>query len=200
MFFPNIKIGGASYPSVPSIQVPDALVSGLYNSYAFVDDSEPLSITENGIHDVTNYAQVDVNVQGGGGGGGLPTGISKMAFGTYTFDADMTGNSGSGTAYQKTINHNLGVTPDLILFYSPTLIGKTYSMLAMMWGPIWRTSYPTNLLYHGNSTTTVSGTSCSATYGIRLVTDTTFSIKTYSSSSSYFWRAGTYNWIAIKFS
>lgn len=199
MFFPDIKIGGASYPAVPSVKLPDAFMEGVYNQYAFIDDSAPLSITENGTHDVTNYASVNVNVQGGGGGG-LPAGIKALDYGTYTLDADISGSSSATTNIMQ-INHKLGEKPDMILFWAPENVAQTYTMLGMLWGVPWRSAdYPTNVWYHSTSTTTISGTTASSTYGIRNVTSTSFSVKTHNNSTSYFWRAGTYKWIAIKFS
>lgn len=173
-------------------------VNAIPDSYIIPSGSE--TKTANGTYDVTSLAQLIVNVAGGG----LPSGFSAIATGTYTFDSDMTGNSGTSSAYQKTVTHNLGVIPDLIIFYAPNNVAQTYSHLAMIYGNTfmnWRGStYKTNVFYHSNSTTTVSGTSCTTTYGIKNVTTSTFDIKTYSNSASYFWRAGTYNWIAIKFS
>lgn len=139
-------------------------------------------------------------ISGGGGGSGLPTGIAKIDFGTVTLDSDMAGSSSIATNI-KTVQHNLGVVPDLILLYSPRNVAQTYSMLGMAWGLPWRgSSYPTDVWYHANSTSTVSGTSCASTYGIVQPTAYIFNFKTYSNSSSYYWRAGTYNWICIKYS
>lgn len=136
-------------------------------------------------------------------GGGV-AGISAFASGEYTFTSDMAGNSSTtSTTYQKTISHGLGVIPDMILFYAPSNVAQTYSMLGMMWHNsemAWRGStYKCNVWLHGNSTTTVTGSACTGSYGIRNVTASQFSLKTYSSSASYFWRAGTYKWISIKF-
>lgn len=129
-----------------------------------------------------------------GGGGGLPTGISKFDFGTITI-------SSAYTTTRKTFTHNLGIAPDFMMVWTPANIATTYSMLAAVrgsqWG--WRSSaYSGHLAYHGNSTTTVTWTnSNSTTYGISNMTATDFQLA--SSSSSYYWRAGTYNYIAIKF-
>ena len=191
----NIVIAGGTFNDVPSVEF--TKTDG--GTATFYDCVGSATATENKTYDVTGLASLIVNVAGGGG---LPSGLSKIAFGTYTFSSDMTGNSGTGSQYMKTITHNLGVVPDIILFYSPKNVAYTYSMLAMFWGSsvAWRgSSYPTNVFYHGNSTTTVTGNSASSSYGIRDVNATTFNIKTYSNSSSYYWRAGTYNWIAVKF-
>lgn len=130
-----------------------------------------------------------------GGGGGLPTGISKFDFGTFTVNSAF-------TTTRQTYNHNLGVTPDLMIVWTPSNIATTYSMLAAIRGTQfgWRSSsYNNHMAYHGNSTTSVTWTnSSSTTYGISNMTTTTFQLA--SSSTSYYWRAGTYNYIAIKFS
>ena len=189
----DIVIAGGTFNGVPSVEFtkPDR------GTATFYDCVGSATATENKTYDVTGLASMIVNVAGGGG---LPAGFSKIATGEYTFASDMPGNSGTSEEYMKTITHNLGVVPDMIIFYTPTNIAQTYSELMMIYGQPWRGStYMTNVFYHANSTSTVSGTSCSTSYGIRNVTSTQFSIKTYSNSSSYYWRAGTYRWIAIKF-
>lgn len=131
------------------------------------------------------------------GGGGLPSGFTAIAKGTHTLGSAVAGGS------QFTVDHNLGVVPDMFLFYATANIATTYSMLSVMrsnkFG--WRsTSYLNKCWYHGNSTTTVTGADVTTTYGIKSLTATQAIITTYSSSTSYFWRAGTYEWVAIKFS
>lgn len=141
--------------------------------------------------------QMVTEIQGiSGGGGGLPSGFSAIARGTHTISSAVSG----GQTF--TLNHNLGVVPDFLIFYSPSNIATTYSMLSVMrctqFG--WRsTSYLNKCFYHANSTTTVSGADATTSYGIKTMTATSATITTYSSSTSYYWRAGTYNWIAIKF-
>ena len=149
--------------------------------------------TANGTYDVTNLAELVVNVAGGGGS--LPSGISAFDFGDITV-------STAFTTTRQTFTHKLGVVPDLMIVYSPKNIATTYSMLAAIRGNVfgWRSSaYNNHLAYHGNSTTTVTWTnSNSTTYGISNMTATSFQLA--STSSSYYWRAGTYKYIAIKFS
>lgn len=132
-----------------------------------------------------------------GGGGGLPTGFSQIATGTHTLSSAVVGGS------TFTVTHNLGVTPDLFIFYTEKNIATTYSMLSVMRSASfgWRsTSYLNKCFYHANSTTTVTGADVTTSYGIKTLSTTTATITTYSSSNSYYWRAGTYKWIAIKFS
>ena len=100
------------------------------------------------------------------------------------------------------VTHNLGVVPDIFMFYSPTNIATTYSMLAVFYSRLfgWRSAtYLNKCFYHGNSTTTATGADVTTSYGVKALSTTTATITTYSSSSSYYWRAGTYNWVAIKF-
>lgn len=129
------------------------------------------------------------------GGSSLPNGIAAIDYGEITV-------SSAFTTSRQTFSHKLGVVPDLMIVYSPANIATTYSMLAAIRGNMfgWRTSaYNSHMAYHGNSTSTVSWTnSNSTTYGISNMTASSFQLA--SSSSSYYWRAGTYKYIAIKFS
>lgn len=185
----NVTIAGASYSSVPSIKVPQT--GG--GTATFYDCTGSQSITENGTVDVTGLAQVVVSVAGSGG---LPSGIAAVACGTHTFSSDV-------TTSRQTVTHGLGAVPDLVLFYrSGSNIATTYSML---WSlrctkmPYRSSAYTLWNTYHGNSTTSCTTTnSSSTTAGVSNLTATTFQIASH--GSTYYWRAGTYNWIAVKFS
>lgn len=185
----NIKIAGASYQSVPSITVPTT--DGGTATYRDCVGSK--TISQNGTVDVAGLASVIVSVAGGGGG--LPTGIAAFDYGDLIV-------SSAFTTSRHTFSHNLGVVPDFVMVYAPANIATTYSMLCAMRGSFlgWRSSsYNNHMAYHGNSTTTVTWTNSSSTsYGVSNLTATTFQLA--SSSSSYYWRAGTYKYIAIKFS
>ena len=149
--------------------------------------------TANGTYDVTNLAELIVSVSGGGG---LPTGFAKIATGTHTLASAVAGGS------TFTVTHNLGETPDLFMFFTTANIATTYSMLSIMRSSLfgWRsTSYLNKAYYHGNSTTTVTGADVTTSYGIKTLNNTQAVITTYSSSTSYYWRAATYKWIAITF-
>lgn len=129
-------------------------------------------------------------------GGGMPTGFQAIAKGTHTLSSDAMGSA------TFTVNHNLGVVPDMFLFYAASNIATTYSMIyafrSTKFG--WRsTSYLNHVGYHGNSTTTLTETNVTTGYGVKSLTATQATITSYSTSSSYGWRAGTYEWIAIKF-
>lgn len=151
--------------------------------------------TANGTYDVKSLAQIVVNVAGGGGG--LPAGFKAIATGTHTLASAVAGGS------TFTVNHNLGETPDMFIFFADTNVATTYSMLAVMRSAMfgWRsTSYLNKAFYHANSTTTVTGADVTTSYGIKTLSATQAVITTYSSSGSYYWRARTYKWLAIKFS
>lgn len=149
--------------------------------------------TENGTYDVTNLKELVVNVASSGG---LPTGISAIDFGTYTLGSAVSGSS------TFTVPHNLGVVPDLFVLWAPANIATTYAELCVMRSSQfgWRsTSYLNKCWYHGNSTTTVTGADTTTSYGIKTMSAASVTIAPHT-SSSYSWRPGTYNYIAIKFS
>lgn len=130
-----------------------------------------------------------------GGGGGLPGGISKIDFGDISVTSAFTTSA-------KTISHSLGVTPDLVIVYATANVATNYSMLWAMRASFmgYRSSaYTSYMCYHGNSTTTTSLTNSNSTsYGVSNMTATSFKLA--SAGSSYYWRAGTYKYLAIKFS
>lgn len=161
---------------------------------AYIIPSGSQTVTENKTYDVTELAEMIVNVAGGGG---LPAGFAKIATGTHTLASAVAGGS------TFTVNHNLGETPDMFIFFADTNVATTYSMLAVMRSAMfgWRsTTYLNKAFYHGNSTTTVTGADVTTSYGIKTLSATQAVITTYSSSGSYYWRARTYKWLAIKFS
>lgn len=149
--------------------------------------------TSNGTYDVTNLAELVVAVSGGG----LPSGFSAIATGTHTLASNVQG----GQTF--TMNHGLGVVPDLFMFFATSNVATTYSMLFVARSSLFgyrSSSYLNKCFYHGNSTTTVTGADATTSYGVKTLTSSQATITTYSNSTSYYWRAGTYKWIAIKFS
>lgn len=142
--------------------------------------------------DATDW--IPASADSGGSGISYPSGISAFTYGTITVNTDF-------TTSRQTFNHSLGVTPDLMIVYAETNIATTYSMLCAIRSTkmAWRSSsYNSHMAYHGNSTTNVSWTNSSSTsYGVSNMTATTFQLA--STSSSYYWRKGSYKYIAIKF-
>ena len=161
----------------------------------YIIPSGSKTITENGKVDVTCFASVMVNVAGGSGGGSLPSGISAIATGEYTVSTEF-------AITKQTVTHNLGVVPDMVLFFATENIATTYSMLFALRSTKmgYRSSaYNLFLGYHDGNATNVSMTNSNgSSYGVSSITETTFQIASH--GSSYYWRAGTYKWIAIKFS
>lgn len=156
-----------------------------------VDGSE--TATENGTYDVTNLAQFVVDVSGSGG---LPTGIAAFDYGDVVISKAFTTTS-------KTFPHNLGVVPDLMIVFAPQNVAQSYSMLCAIRGSVfgWRSSaYDLHYAYHGSNTSTaVSWTNSNGeTYGVFNMTENTFDLASH--STNYYWRAGTYKYLAIKFS
>lgn len=186
----------------PTKSTQTAVASGVYTTGAvsvgaipsdYIIPSGSETKTANGTYDVTSLAQLVVNVSGGGG---LPSGFTAIATGSHTLSSAVAGGS------TFTVSHNLGVVPDMFLFFATANVATTYSMLfagrSSMFG-YRSTSYLNKCFYHGNSTTTVTGADVTTSYGIKTLSATQATVTTYSSSTSYYWRAGTYKWIAIKF-
>lgn len=129
------------------------------------------------------------------GGGGLPSAVKAFDAGNIIVSADF-------TTTRQTFQHNLGVVPDLVMVFATANVATTYSMLFAIRSTLmgYRSSaYNLFMGYHGsNSTTTVTVTnSNSTTYGVSNMTASNFQLA--SASSSYYWRKGTYKYIAIKF-
>lgn len=141
---------------------------------------------------VANLAQTIASISGGGG---LPSGIKAVDFGNVVVSSDI-------SSTPQTYTHNLGVTPDFILVYAPSNVAVTYSMLFTMRGSFlgYRSeAYNLYLAYHSNSNVNVTvSASPSTVYGVSNLTKTSFTLA--SSGNSYYWRAGTYKYIALKFS
>lgn len=148
------------------------------------------TVVDNGTYDVKSLAEFIVNVARGAS---MPTGIKAFDFGTYV-------KTSASTTAKFSVPHKLGEVPDFVMFYTPTNIATTYSLLFAMRGNIvnWRSGYNSYYFYHGNSTSTFTMTNNNnANYGVSSFTATDFQVA--SQSTSYYWRAGTYNYIAIKF-
>lgn len=132
----------------------------------------------------------------------LPNNISKFASGSYTPAGNI--DSASGV----TINHNLGVVPDLIVFYTTGLLWKPYvettgailGCAAFVNAPGSATmAYRNIVMYSGATGSGIFGVIYgSANYGIGSVpTATSFTVNC---ATNYKLIGGdTYNWIAVKF-
>lgn len=165
-------------------------VGAIPSEYIIPSGSE--TKTQNGTYNVTNLSELVVAVSGGGG---IPAGYSAIDLGEITISTQF-------TTSRQTFSHNLGVVPDVIIVMANGNVAQTYSMLMAIGGSKVNYrggNYLNHLAYHGNSSTTVTWTNANSTsYGVSNFTATTFQLA--SSSSSYYWRTGTYKYIALKFS
>lgn len=126
-------------------------------------------------------------------GGGLPSGIQAMKYGSHSL-----ASASNATSTIFTINHGLGVVPDLFVLWAVSKINtkNSYLWVSRMPTSYNSTTYYNYAGYHGNSTSTVTVSNYAQTSV--LVTDTN-NVQIKSASSSYYWRASTYRWVAIKF-
>lgn len=96
---PNISLLGATYSGVAGVTLPKS--GGGTATFPWVEGSE--TKTENGTYDVTNLAELVVNVSGGGGASNVVTGTFK---GTTT-----------GTAMDVTLNYTGSGYPVAVMIY-----------------------------------------------------------------------------------
>jgi hypothetical protein len=200
---PNISLLGATYNSVSGVQLPTS--GGGTATFPFVEGSQ--TITQNGTVDVTNLAEVIVNVSGGGGSG------LTYETGTYTPSADIA---------QPTINfanahtelpifvmmsdamHDYNTTTYTSYFWSYQNFytafgsGVPYSSSAERYGLVtWihRTNGSSNTSNGAIQISYTTGNSNTSYLGYWLSTSW---FKPSSNSTSRYWRKNrTYKWIAI---
>lgn len=188
---PNISLLGATYSGVKGVTLPKS--GGGTATFPWVEGSE--TKTANGTYDVTNLAELVVNVSGGGGSGLV------YESGTYSPSADIA---------QPTISfsnaHNS--KPFLVLISDTTGTAQSTDYSEVYWSYIdWYTLFSQNIIvgstyyyrrqggYRGTpnsmNSTGANGTSNNTTY----VSSSSFKP---SNGTSYYWRSGrTYKWIAV---
>ena len=202
---PNITLLGATYSGVAGVTLPTS--GGSTATFPWVEGSE--TKTENGTYDVTNLAQVIVNVAGGGGG-------LEYETGTYTPDSDIA---------RPTITFTNSHTEAPVLIYMCDVTGTAHSTANSNYVfcycdpfKLWGQGYPYSstgfryanayYAYRSSNTNSISAagllitnkssstTSSSTAYPRYWATETNF--HPYSNSTSRYWRAGrTFKWIAV---
>lgn len=105
----NVKVNGVDYTGVSQVQLPTT--DGATALFKDVDEittpSGSVTITENGTHDVTNYAQAVVNV-GSGVDSSAFEGITECKQIVFTPE-----NQNNGTTFS--VAHGCSATPDIVL-------------------------------------------------------------------------------------
>lgn len=202
---PNISLLGATYSGVAGVTLPKS--GGGTATFPWVEGSE--TKTANGTYDVTNLAQLIVNVAGGGGSG------LEYETGTYTPDADIarpqilwsnTHSEAPVFVYMCDVTGTASATKNsnhVFMYADPyKLWGKGYPYAsAYRYANAW-------YCYRATSTSSISAagflianssdstSSANTTYPRYWASPTDF--HPYSNSDSRYWRAGrTYKWIAV---
>lgn len=204
MSAPNISLLNATYSAVSGVTLPKS--GGGTATFPWVEGSQ--TITQNSTVDVTNLAEVVVNVAGGGGSGltyeqGTYTPTTDTArpqikwTNTHTEGPILVAMSDTSSASGITSNSNI-----LFVYWDPYKIfgtGYPYSTSATRYESAYysyRTSNGTSagstLIQYNSDNTSASSTS----YARYWASPTDF--HPYSNSTSRYWRANrTYKWIAV---
>lgn len=203
---PDISLLGATYSGVSGVTLPKS--GGGTATFPWVEGSE--TKTQNGTYDVTNLAQLIVNVAGGGGSGlvyetGTWEPAEDIARGEIYFASthaeapvlvymcDVT-----GTAYSVTNSNCVFMYADPYKLWG---YGYPYSSSGFRYANVW-------YCYRGSNTSSISTAGMTITYKSDStvtpgstnyprywVTETRF--LPYTNSASRYWKAGrTYKWIA----
>lgn len=203
---PNISLLGATYNGVSGIQLPTS--GGGTATFPWVEGSK--TVTENDTYDVTNLAQLVVNVAGGGGSG------LEYETGTYTPSSDI-----ARPTIQWANTHS--EAPILVLFSDMTGTGhnatnSNYNFMYCDFYKLWGHGIPYSssgfryavayFSYRASSTSSITSSSliCSNNSSSTSSSGTSYprywasptDFHPYSNSTSRYWRAGrTFNWIAV---
>lgn len=203
---PNISLLGATYSSCAGVTLPKS--GGGTATFPWVEGSE--TVTQNGTFDVTNLAQMVVNVAGGGGSG------LEYEEGELTLSED-------SSRLTVSFANSHSEAPALIVFVDATSTANTttYTNWSWVWFDfykLWgsRIYYSSSAMryaiayytYRANSTSSLSVTSTMCQYNSDSssasgtsypkywATNTEF--HPYSNSTSRYWRSGrTYKWLAV---
>lgn len=117
------------------------------------------------------------------------SGVRDIWQGEHTIATDTNG--------QFTLTHNAGVVPDIFIFYALNDPSRAYTCLsAIYFNRMGYTAGNNNVNIVRNSGNTITPY-YRADNSISNVTATSVNIRRYN-SDSFYWRAGTYGWIAIK--
>lgn len=190
---PNISLLGATYSGVKGVTLPKS--GGGTATFPWVEGSE--TKTANGTYDVTNLAELVVNVSGGGGSGLV------YETGTYKPTSDVA---------TPTINFaNTHTSPPFMVLISDTT-GTVESANSMLYWAIYSWYYLFGVTVYGSSSAqyyarsqygyktsssiSQSGSNINSTSTLgRCISATMF--KTNNGTSQYFMANKTYKWIAV---
>lgn len=210
---PNISLLGATYSGVAGVTLPTS--GGGTATFPWVEGSE--TKTANGTYDVTNLAELVVNVSGGGGASNVVTGTftaSSTTGAAQTIDIPYTGNGypnfiaifandgfGSGSSLYG-VTHQYA-TIEVAIMRSSQTVAPTYGGSGTN-----NTGYVT-ILYKGNSTSNTTASrsngasvfstnSATAAVGTSVRMSAKNKMSVFVSSNSYgFLASATYRYVIV---
>lgn len=207
MAHPDISLLGAVYSNVSGVTLPKS--GGGTATFPFVEGSQ--TITTNSTYDVTNLAQVIVNVAGGGGSGlvyetGTYTPTSDAERPTIRFANSHTTApfyilmSDAKNDYGTSGVTNTNMAFEYVDWWQVNGAGMYYSSSTIYYGVAnyWYRSSSANQITTNRTyfTHTSSEAGTANSYPVYWATKSAFN--PYSSSTSRYWRSGrTYKWIAV---
>lgn len=203
---PNIFLLGATYSGVSAVTLPKS--GGGTATFPWVEGSE--TKTENGTYDVTNLAQLIVNVAGGGGSG------LEYETGTYEPTSDIArpqilwSNTHTeapvlvymcdvtGTAHSATNSNYVFIFADPYKLWGK---GYPYSSSGYRYANVWycyRSSSTSSISAAGSMIANNSDSTSYSTTGYPRYWASPTDFHPYTNSTSRYWRAGrTFKWIAV---